>query len=176
VAEVVFARVPGRLKQAVVARARERGQTLTAVVVELLERSLRASADGEQFGARLAASAGELEQVRARLEQAECELRAAREREQLIARTYAAFAERAGHELASCPQCRAPLRGVDLLVSGRCPGCANALTSLLVPTRFGSLVVHEYSALLGAVGVLAGLAAATSADGAQRAGKAKRRG
>jgi hypothetical protein len=98
-----------------------------------------------------------------RLKQAELGLKAAIEREQLSARIYAAFAERARHELASCPQCHQPLRGSDLLVSGHCRNCDNALTSLLVPTRIGSLVVNEYSALLGALGVLA---VATSAEDA----------
>lgn len=43
--------------------------------------------------------------------------------------------------------------------------CDKALTSLLVPTRFAELVQNEYLALLGALGVLAGLAIATSTDG-----------
>ncbi|MGH3082701.1 MAG: hypothetical protein ACRDNP_01350 [Gaiellaceae bacterium] len=114
----------------------------------------------------LAAARSELAKARARLERAELGLQAAREREQLSARTHTAFAQRARQELASCPRCRKPLRGCDLLVSGRCPHCDKALSSLLVPSRFGSLVVHEYLALLGALGVLAGLAMAASAGGA----------
>jgi len=46
-------------------------------------------------------------------------------------------------------------RGADLLVSGRCPKCASAPSSLLVPTRLGSLVANEYLALLGTLAVLA---------------------
>jgi HTH-like domain len=91
-------------------------------------------------------------------------VQAASEREQLIASTYAAFAERARGELASCPRCRKPLRGSDLVVSGHCPNCDEDLTSLLVPSRFGSLVTTEYLALLGALGVLAGLALRASAE------------
>jgi hypothetical protein len=113
---------------------------------------------------KLAASTSELAKTRARLKQAELGLQAAREREQTTARTYTAFAERARHELASCPGCRKPLRGSDLLVSGHCPHCEKALTSLLVPTRIGSLVQNEYLALLGALGVLVGLAMATSGN------------
>jgi rubrerythrin len=108
----------------------------------------------------------ELAKTRALLKQAELGLQAAREREQTTARTYRAFAERARHELASCPGCGKPLRGSDLLVSGRCPNCEKALSSLLVPTRFGSLVQNEYLTLLGALGVLVGLAMATSAESA----------
>jgi hypothetical protein len=57
------------------------------------------------------------------------------------------------------------VRGSDLLVSGHCSNCDKALTSLLVPTRFAELVQNEYLALLGALGVLVGLALATDADG-----------
>jgi NADH pyrophosphatase NudC (nudix superfamily) len=68
--------------------------------------------------------------------------------------------------LPPCPGCGKPLRGSDLLVSGHCPHCEKTLTSLLVPTRIGSLVQNEYLALLGALGVLVGLAMATSAESA----------
>lgn len=65
-------------------------------------------------------------------------------------------------ELASCPRCRKPVRGSDLLVSGRCPHCTKALTSLLTPAPHAGLDPTEYLALLGALGVLVGLALATS--------------
>ena len=167
--EVVYARVPEPLKRALEAHADARGLSLTRAVVELVERGLEQAGDERslpQPERELAAARNEVAKTRARLEQAELRLRAAPEREQLSARTYAAFAHRARHELASCPRCRQPLRGSDLLVSGRCPHCDYALGSLLVPTRIGSLVVHEYLALLGALGVLAGLAMAASADSA----------
>ena len=85
-----------------------------------------------------------------------------REREQLTAHTYRALAERARQELVACPRCRKPVHGSDLLVSGRCPHCNKALTSLLLPTRTADLVQNEYLALLGALGVLVGLALATT--------------
>lgn len=68
-------------------------------------------------------------------------------------------------QLGQCPQCREPVRGSELLVSGHCSNCDKALTSLLVPTRYAELVQNEYLALLGAVGVLVGLALATAGDG-----------
>jgi hypothetical protein len=64
------------------------------------------------------ACARELEQTRARLAEAEAALALAREREQITASSLRALAERARGELASCPQCRKPVRGSDLLVSG----------------------------------------------------------
>jgi hypothetical protein len=164
---VVYARVPDALKQALQAYAAARGRTLTNAVVELLESGLEASAGEHSRTERegeLARATSELTQTRAQLQEAEFRLQAAREREQLSAHTYSAFAARARHELASCPRCRKPLLGSDLLVSGRCPNCDKALTSLLVPTRFAELVQNEYLALFGALGVLAGLAITTSTE------------
>jgi hypothetical protein len=58
------------------------------------------------------------------------------------------------------------VRGFDLLVSGQCPNgnCGTALTSLLIPAPRAGLDSNEYLALLGALGVLVGLAGATSAE------------
>jgi len=60
------------------------------------------------------------------------------------------------------------VHGSDLLVSGRCPHCNKALTSLLLQTRTADLVQNEYLALLGALGVLVGLALATTDQNAAR--------
>ena len=167
---MVYARVPDSLKQALQAHASERGLTLTQAVVELVEHGLEAIADEQSvpgLEAKLALSTSELEKTRGRLKEAELRLQAAREREQLTARTYTALAARARQQLASCPRCRAPVRGSDLLVSGHCPNsnCDTALTSLLTPTPKAGLDPNEYLALLGALGVLVG-ALATSGAGA----------
>ena len=169
VSAVVYARVPDALKQALAAHAHERGLSLTRAVVELVERGLEAIAAEQsvpELERKLAASISELEKTRARLRHAELSLQAARGPEKTTARTDTALAARARHEVASCPNCRQPLCGSDLLVSGRCPNCDKALTSLLVPTRIGDLVQNEYPAPLGALGVLAGLALATGAANA----------
>jgi hypothetical protein len=153
------------LKQALAARAREGGLSLTAAAVALLERGLDTSGEerAREREDELAASARELEQTRARLAGAEAALALAREREQMIASTFRALAERARGELASCPQCSHPLRGSDLLMSGHCPGCKRAITSLLSPRpQRGSPDKEEYLALLGALGGLVGLALASS--------------
>ena len=93
-------------------------------------------------------------------------MQAAREREQTTAHTHRALAERARQQLGSCPRCRQPVRGADLLVSGHCPNpnCRTALTSLLLPAPRAGFDPNEYLALLGALGVLVGLALATSAE------------
>jgi hypothetical protein len=165
--EVVYARVPDSLKQALETHRSARGLTLTRAVVELLDHGLEAIADERSIAElerKLADCTSEIEQMRARLKQAELRLQAAREREQLIASTYTALAARARHKLAVCPRCRKPVRGRDLLVSGHCPNpdCAMALTSLLTPTPRAGLDPNEYLALLGALGVLVGLALATA--------------
>jgi hypothetical protein len=165
VSAVRYARVPDSLKQALAARARERSLSLTAAVVELLERGLEATEDerSSEREAALAASASELERTRALLAEAEAGLEVAREREQITAATVSALAERARHELASCPQCRQPLRGYDLLVSGHCPNCERPITTLLTPrAQLGSPDKDAYLALLGALGGLVGLALAST--------------
>ena len=155
---VVYARVPDSLKQTLEAHAQERGLSLTRAVVELVERGLEQTADQP--------SSSELEQTRAQLKQAELGLKAATQRERLTARTYRALAERARHQLGSCPGCRHPLTGTDLLVSGRCPNCDKALTTLLLPSPRSGFDRDEYLALLGALGVLVGLATTTNTDSA----------
>jgi hypothetical protein len=166
VSAVVYTRLPDALKQALQARARERDLSLNATVLELVERGLEASADqrsSEGLERQLAACASELKQTRARLAEAELRLQAASEREVTSARTQRALAERARHELASCPQCRQPVRGSDLLVSGHCPNCSKAITTLLSPRpQLGAPDRDEYLALLGALGGLVGLALAST--------------
>jgi len=58
------------------------------------------------------------------------------------------------------------VRTSDLLVSGHCPNpnCGKALTSLLSPAPRAGLDANEYLALLGALGVLVGVALATTAE------------
>jgi len=170
VSNVLYTRMSAELKQALADRARERGLSLNAAACELIERALQAGEEeraSERLERKLAASASELEEARARLAEAELRLQAAREREQLLAATSAAFAERARGELAPCPQCSHPLRGYDLLVAGHCPNCGRAITTLLTPRpQRGSPDKDAYLALLGALGGLLALALASSSGGA----------
>jgi rubrerythrin len=166
---VLYARVPDSLKHALHRHAAEGGLTLTDAVVELVERGLAALSDEQsvsELEAKLASTRSEREQTRARLQEAELGLQAARERERLTARTYRALAERTGQTLGSCPRCRAPLRGSDLLVAGRCPNCGTALTALLLPAPRANLAADEYLALRAALGVLVGLALASTGENA----------
>jgi hypothetical protein len=166
--EVVYGRVSPALKRALQARAREGGRSLNATVVELLERGLAAEAEEGprvELEAALAASARELDEARARREADELRLALANEREEQTQGTLRALAERARQELAGCPRCRKPVRGCDYLVGGRCPHCGRALTALLTPRpQVGAPERDEYLALLGALGVLVGLAGTGAVD------------
>jgi DNA repair exonuclease SbcCD ATPase subunit len=169
VSTVIYGRVSDALKQALAAHATERSLSLTAAAVALLERGLDTSEEerAREREGELAACASELERTRARLAEAEAALALAREREQITASTLRVLAERARGELASCPQCRKPLRGYDLLVSGHCPSCGRAITNLLSPRpQMGAPDKDEYLALLGALGGLVGLALASTSGGA----------
>lgn len=167
--EVVYARVPRPLKEAVRDHASGRSLSLTGAVADLVEHGLEAIANEasvEALERKLTVVARELEKTRARLQEAELRVQAAGEREQIIASTFRAVAERSRQELASCQTCRTRVRGSDLFVSGRCPSCARPLTSLLTPTPRAGLDSTEYIALMGALGVLVGLALASSPDDA----------
>jgi len=159
VSEVVYARVPDSLKQALREYSAARGLSLTRALVEVAERGLEAistESDLASREAKLEAAAEELKKTRTRLTDAQVRLRAVEERDTAINRAYGAVAERIRQEVAQCPACREPVSGRDLLMRGRCPNCGRALTSLLAPTRAG-LDRDEWIALLGALGVLAGL-------------------
>jgi len=167
VSAVLYTRVPEALKQALAAHAAGRGLSQTRAAVELLEQGLVASRDERSFAkleGELSRSQGELAATRVRVRELEGALEAARAREEHAARTYAAFAARARQVLARCPRCGKPLRGSDLLVSGRCPHCDRAVTELLAPAPRSALDQTEYLALLGALGLLSGLALASAEE------------
>lgn len=165
---VVYTRVPEALKKTLADYAASRGLSQTRAVVELLEQGLEGSGGQRSLPdleARLDRSQSELEATRVRLRETELEVKAGREREQLTAHTYSALAARVRQELARCPGCKKPVRGSDLLVNGRCPHCGRAVTELLAPAPRAGLNQTEYLALLGALGLLTGIALAATDEG-----------
>jgi len=169
VSAVLYIRVPEALKQALVAHAEGRGLSQTRALAELLELGLAGSAEERSLAeleGTLARAQGKLEATRVKVREAERALEAAREREEHTARTYRAFAARARQVLGRCPGCRTPITGADLLVAGRCPNptCKRALTELLAPAPRSALDQTEYRALLGALGLLSGLALASAEE------------
>lgn len=165
---VLYTRVPEALKQALADHAASRRLSQTRAVVELLEQGLGASECERSLAeleGELARFQGERESACMQLRELELELQAAREREQLTAGTFAALAARVRQELARCPGCKKPVRGSDLLISGRCPHCGRAVTELLAPAPRAGLNQTEYLALLGALGLVTGIALAVTDHG-----------
>jgi DNA repair exonuclease SbcCD ATPase subunit len=149
--EVIYARVPKDLKEAADAYASARGSTLTKAVVDLLDRGLSGSSDDRS----VAELEQNLAQVRAEKAAAEAELSAAKTELSAVQ----SFAQRANRAVGSCPRCGKPITGYDLLGSGECPHCSQALASLIAPTGESStLDQRELMFLVGALGAVLGIA------------------
>lgn len=149
--EVIYARVPKPLKDAADAYASQRGTTLTGAVVDLLERGLCAVSD-ERSVVKLEKN---LAEVTAAKNAAEAQLLVAKAELGAVK----AFAQRAAREVGTCPQCREPITGYDLLSVGRCAHCARPLSSLIAPTTASStLDQRELMLLVGALGLVLGIA------------------
>ncbi|MCW6003508.1 hypothetical protein K1W54_02760 [Micromonospora sp. CPCC 205371] len=141
--DVIYARVPTALKEAVDAYASRQGTSLTAGVVDLLDRGL-AAAKGLSVE-RLEAS---LAETNSRLQAAEAQLA-----------TLSAFAERASHRIGTCPYCSKDITGRDLLAVGNCPHCRKPLSELIVPNNGkNSLDQREALMLVGALGAVLAVA------------------
>lgn len=161
--QVIYARVPDQLKDAVDGYAAERGTTLTSAVVDLLEQGLVSTSD--------APSVADLElklaTTSAQKMDAEASLRSAR----LELQTLQSLSERTRQTLGQCPSpdCSRPITGYDLLVTGHCPSCGQALTDLLKlkspqtdengdQPRPGGVSERDFLLLLGALGAVVGIA------------------
>jgi hypothetical protein len=154
--QTIYARVPDAIKAAADAYAVSHGMTLASAVSDLLDRGLQAAADER--------SINELERRAAELS---AEVEAFRERDQAVSSAYRALAQRTGQRVGECPRCGRPITGHDLLVTGHCPHqeCHASLTSLLgssapaeTAAQKGSLDEGEFKVLLGALGLLLGIA------------------
>jgi hypothetical protein len=89
--------------------------------------------------------------------QAESELRAART--ELMALT--TLSQRVRQTVGTCPNavCHKPISGYDLLATGRCSQCGQALSTLIAPaTPSSTLDQRELMILLGALGAVVGIA------------------
>jgi antitoxin component of RelBE/YafQ-DinJ toxin-antitoxin module len=149
--EVIYARVPASLKEAADAYADEHGTTLTAAVADLLDRGLSQVSD-ERAMADLRASRSRLAEEKAATE---AELQTARAQVAALG----TFAQQAGRRIGTCPACKQQITGHDLLVTGACRQCGQALSGLIAPARTESAIdQRELMILVGAVGVLLGIA------------------
>lgn len=160
--EVVYARIPAALKEAVEAYAAAKGVTQTTAVADLLERGLEAVSN--------AASIAELEKklaaARLELSRANVKISSLEERERNLLSTYQGLAQRIEQTVGTCPNCRKPVRGYDLLAAGRCQYCKSGLSSLLADTHTKTgLNQTEFLLLIGAIGLLLSVAYLQSKSG-----------
>jgi hypothetical protein len=124
---------------------------LTGAVADLLDRGLSAAADEQSIG-QLEAS---LARVSAEKAEAEAGLQAATT--QLAA--LSALAQRASRKIGSCPSCGQQITGHDLLATGQCAACHQALSDLIVPERTApSLDQRELLVIVGALGAVLAIA------------------
>lgn len=158
--QVIYARVPDTVKDAVDMYAEERGTTLASAVVGLLERGLVATSDAssvEQLELRLATAQAQKAEADASLRSAERELQA-----------YQALAERVGQVVGACPACGEPITGHSVLVTGHCASCRATLSDLLRlrspqpagdgQSGRGGISERDFLLLLGALGAVIGVA------------------
>lgn len=153
--EVIYSRVPAELKRSVEAHASETGKTLTSAVIDLLERGLEATSSADSVRGleqRIADLGNELHQREEALADAQSRLGGVEERE----RGLRALAQRASQTLGSCPQCRQPIRGYDLLATGTCPNCHRGLSNLITSAQAAGIDQTELLVLIAALGLILG--------------------
>ena len=149
---VIYARVPAEVKEAVDSYATQRGTTLSSAVVHLLERGLAAVSDEPSIQALQAA----LSALKTEKAAADAELH--RARTELL--TLNALSQRAGQQIGKCPSpgCDQAISGYELLAVGRCR-TGHALSTLLFPsTPQTTLDQREFMVLLGALGAVLAVA------------------
>ncbi len=167
---VVYARVPPEIKEAAEAHAEARGMTLTAAITDLLSRGLEATENLRSAGALEA----EAHRLRAELDGARAEVAGAQAQAQAVTASFQSLSHRLTQPLAPCPNqaCRGPVRGYDLLVTGKCPRCRTSLAVTLAQVASGTKPVDkpdDWLLLLGAVGAAIG-AGILIDSGAKKAG------
>lgn len=149
--QVIYARVPDPLKEAADVYANEQGVTLTQAVIDLLERGLAAATDEvsvDELQQRLAREGAEKAQLQAELQGLRGEMAA-----------LSALAQRVSQTVGTCPSCKTPITGGDLLAVGQCPKCGQKLTGLIAPAVSSSTLDQpEFLMLLGALGAVVGVA------------------
>jgi hypothetical protein len=161
---VVYARVPISLKADLDAYARRNSLTLTAAVIELLEGGLKAVVEGASVSvleSRVTTLDRELGAARIALAESNAELSSLRAREQ----EFHTLAQRADQPVGSCPFCKTPVLGTDVLLSQRCPHCNRGLSTVLFNPQMKGLDQTELLILLGTLGIIVGAAYLQSKSG-----------
>lgn len=148
--KVIYARVSDSLHEAVSDYAEDAAVTLTRATADLLERGLGAASDETSVAtleARAATVGAEKAEVETRLVAAESELMSLRS---VVRRSTSTVVGRCPNEA-----CQRPISGYDLLATGICANCNQALSDLLAPKSSATtgLDQREIGLLLGALGI-----------------------
>jgi len=141
-------------KKAVDGYADERGMSLTTAVVDLLARGLEAAeneASIHKIEVEIARLRAERKTSDARVREAETHAREAMKREATLTSAYRGLAERIKQDIGKCPACQVGVTGEDLLVSTACRNGHSLVSMFGKPNP-------EYMFLVGALGVLVGIA------------------
>src|SRR5262245_53027023 len=128
-AEVLYTRVPGELKAAVDAYARERARSTSACVAELVGLGYEAATETRSLAsltARVAELEAELAMERAKRAEAE-------QRNGAFKDAAESWASRANRPMGRCGECGVALAGSDYLVAGACPSCGADVAPKLIP-------------------------------------------
>lgn len=154
---VIYARVPDALKEAVETYRVEQGTTLTRGLADLIQRGLESASRGDEPDLH-----HQLEKARGELREAQAHTQVLEQRVASTAETQRIVAQQMKQELGQCPKCGKPVRGEDVLITGRCSE-GHPVRSLVEPAEKTeeSFNRNEYLVLLGALGVLLGLALAS---------------
>ncbi len=164
----VYARIPDELKSAIDTYAMGRHIKLTAAMVELMEIGLESVQNATTVAAleqRLSAATEQAADAHALAEQAENARAALQDMLNGQTEAYALVGGRLSQPIGLCPTCKKPISGRDLVVSNACGNCTASLSALLDPkTRAAGSTLNgtEYLLLIGAIGLLVGMAMAQS--------------
>jgi hypothetical protein len=163
----IYARIPDKLKSELDAYSANRHVKLTAAMVELMEIGLDSVQNETTVAAleqRLAGTTEQAAEAHALAEQAENARAALQATLNGQTEAYALVGGRLSQPIGFCPSCKKPITGRNLIVSNACGECSASLSSLLDPkTPAGStLNGTEYLLLIGALGLLVGMAMAQS--------------
>lgn len=152
--QVLYAKVPQRLKAATGEYATVNGLTLAGAVIQLLERGL----EWEKAGATMAKLENRVNQLAADKATLQSELHGARSELQALG----ALGNRVRQTVGSCPnpECGKPISGYDLLATGACPLCGTSLSALLAGSsgQPQGLNQQDFLLLIGALGAVVGVA------------------
>jgi hypothetical protein len=159
---VIYARVPEEAKRAAETFKVDHGISLAAAIAILIALgadSGRLKKENGRLLDHVRQLTDERDAARAQLDQVRGNSAALEASNRALASAYQAVAAPLDRSIGTCATkgCGKVLRGSDLLVTGVCSSCGTDLATLIAPAR-GTVDPNQYLLLLGAVGLLLGIA------------------